>query len=120
MDCFRVFSHLATVAVLLAVSPASLFAQEARGGPVDPAAKTSPTLHDAGPFAAYLDPRLRGEGPDAIERSDFEQAKTIASRNPAPKSPEPRRHEKPAVKPAPPPTHGGHARHESSAEDATK
>jgi hypothetical protein len=86
MDRFRVFSCLAAVTLLLAASPTSLFAEEARG-PADPVAKTLPTPHDAGPFAAYLDPRLRGEGTDAIERSDFEQANKVSS--PAPVSPNP-------------------------------
>ncbi len=114
MECFRVFSRLAAVALLLAGSPVPLFAEEARGGPADPTAKTLPMSPDAGPFAAYLDPRLRGEGPDAIERSDFEQAKKIAVENPALQSRKPGRDEKPAAKPASPPAHGSHAGHESS------
>src|SRR5712691_1944970 len=113
MDRFRIFSRFAALTFLLAASTASLFAEEARG-PADPAAKILPTPHDAGPFAAYLDPRLRGEGPDAIERSDFEQAKKIAVENPALQSRKPGRDEKPAAKPASPPAHGSHAGHESS------
>jgi hypothetical protein len=120
MDRFRVFSRLAAVTLLLAASPALLFAEEARGGPADPTAKTLPVLQDAGPFAAYLDPRLRGEGPDAIERSDFEQAKKAASEDPALQSPKPGRRGKPAAKPASPPTHGGHAGHESSSDGSRK
>src|SRR6266581_5720724 len=103
MDRFRVFSRFAAVTLLLAASPALLFAEEMRGGQADPTAKILPVPQDAGPFAAYLDPRLRGEGPDAIERSDFEQAKKIAVENPAPQSRKPGRHEKPRAKPAVPP-----------------
>src|SRR5712691_8569935 len=120
MECFRVFSRLAAVALLLAGSPVPLFAEEARGGPADPTAKTLPMSPDAGPFAAYLDPRLRGEGPDAIERSDFEQAKKVSSETPAPQPRKPGRDENPAKKPASPPAHGGHAGHESSSDDSRK
>jgi hypothetical protein len=119
MECFRIFSHCAAVA-LLAASHASLVAEEARGGPPDPTAKNLPTPHDAGPFAAYLDSRLRAEAPDAIERSDFDQAKKIDSENAALQSRKPGRDEKPGVKPALPPAHGGHAGHESSADDSRK
>ncbi|SRR6266581_4994031 len=87
MDRFRVFSSLAAAAALLAASHASLVAEETRGGPADPTAKTLPRPHDAGSFATYLDPRLRGEGPESIERSDFGQAKKASS--PAPASPNP-------------------------------
>jgi hypothetical protein len=120
MECFRVFPRLAAVALLLAGSRVPLFAQEARGGPADPTAKTLPAPRDAGPFSAYLDPRLRGEGPDAIERSDFEQAKKIASEEPALQSRRPGRHEKPAAKPASPPAHGGHPGRESSSDGSRK
>ncbi|HYU70552.1 MAG TPA: hypothetical protein VEL09_14610 [Burkholderiales bacterium] len=120
MDRFRVFSSLAAAAALLAASHASLVAEEARGAPADPTAKSLPMSPDAGPFSAYLDPRLRGEGPDAIERSDFEQAKRIAVENPALQPRKPGRHEKPAAKPASPPAHGGHAGHESSADGPGK
>src|SRR5712691_4668372 len=120
MDCFRIFSRCTAFAVLLAASPASLVAEETRGDPADPTAKTLPAPRDAGPFAAYLDPRLRGEGPDAIERSDFEQAKRIASENPALQSRKPGGHERPGAKPAAPPAHGGHAGHESSVDGSSK
>jgi len=120
MDCFRVFSRSAAVALLLTASHASLVAEETRGDPADPTAKTLPVPRDAGPLATYLDPKLRGEGPDAIERSDFEQAKKIASENPALQSPKPGRHAKPTAKPASPPGHGGHAGHESSADGSRK
>jgi hypothetical protein len=108
MDCFRVFSRLTAFALLLAASPGSLFAEEARGGPADPTAKTLPTPHDAGPFAAYLDPRLRGEGPDAIERSDFEQARKVSS--PAPASPGSSVSQEGSL---PSSAHEGHVGHES-------
>ncbi len=120
MDCFRIFSRFAAAALLLAASHASLVAEEIRGGPADPTAKTLPVPRDAGPFAAYLDPRLRGEGPDAVERSDFEQAKKIGSPSPALQSRKPSRQEKPTVKPASPPAHGGHTGHEPSADGSTK
>jgi len=108
MDCFRIFSYFAVVTLLVAASPALLSAEEGRGGPADPTAKTLPMSPDAGSFPTYLDPKLRGEGPDAIERSDFEQAKKIASENPPPQSRKPSRYEKPAAMPASPPAHGGH------------
>ena len=120
MDCLRIFSHFAAVALLLAASHASPLAEETGGNPADPTAKTLPVPRDAGPFSGYLDPKLRGEGPDAIERSDFEQAKKIASENPALQSRKPGRHEKPGAKPAAPPAHGGHAGHESSVDGSRK
>jgi len=105
MDRFRVFSRLAAVGVLLAASPASLVAEEARGGPADPTAMTLPMPNDAGPFAAYLDPRLRGEGPDAIERSDFEQANKVS---PATASPNPSTSQEGSL---PSSAHEGHVGH---------
>jgi hypothetical protein len=120
MDRFRIFSCFAAITLLLAASPALLFAEEARGGPADPTAKTLPMSPDAGPFAAYLDPKLRGEGPDAIERSDFEQTKKTGVESPALRARKPGRDEKPAAKPASPPAHGGHTGHESSSDASRK
>ncbi len=120
MDRFRIFSRFAAVTLLLVASPALLFAEEARGGPADPTAKILPMSPDAEPFAAYLDPKLRGDRPDAIERSDFEQAKKTAVESPALRARKPGRDEKPAAKPASPPAHGGHAGHESSSDGSRK
>ena len=42
--------------------------------PADPKARALPLNHDPGPLSTYIEPKLRGEGPEAIERSDFANA----------------------------------------------
>jgi hypothetical protein len=120
MNHCQVFQRLAAVA-LLSLPPASLLADEMRGDdPANPAAKTLSVPDAPSLSAVYLDPKLREEGADAIERSDVEQAKKIATEAPALQSPKSGGREKPAAKPAPPPAHGGHAGHEPSADDSKK
>ena len=118
--------QFAALALLLPVS-ASLAAREPQGEhPANPAAKTLPLPNDPGPLSTYVDPKLREEQPDAIERSDFEQAKAVSSQAPVfdpsgstGKLPSDQKNA-PAQDLAPSSTHGGHSGHGPGRTDRPK
>ena len=80
MDRYRIMLSAFAVAAMPLLSAPSVVAQTRTEQPANPITRTTPLPLDASPLAHYVEPKLREGSPDAIERSDFEQAKTYASR----------------------------------------
>lgn len=126
MNSVQRFLQSAALVLLASVSALLVAAEPQSEHPANPAAKTLQLPNDPRPLGTYIDPTLRAVGPDAIERSDFMQAKGGSSvdataRPPAPphepsgegKSPQ-------AQEPSLPSAPGGHAGHRSGRTDRPK